>query len=103
MVWITTIKRLTDITVRVYNKRKKEVELMEWDETFQLDILQSEMNRVASTNPKYLSFEREKQKLLRELKRNIRRSDYETVEKILDLMDLQAFLMIRSVLRVGNI
>lgn len=76
---------------------------MEWDETFQLDILQAEMNRIATTNPKYLSFEQEKQRLLQELKTSLRPSDYETVEKIVDLMDLQAFLMIRSVLRVGNV
>ncbi len=76
---------------------------MEWDENFKLDLLQAEMDRIASTNQKYISFEKERQSILHELKKKIGRSEYELLEKLMDVTELQTFLMIRAVLRVGSV
>ena len=76
---------------------------MEWEENFKLDLLQSEMDRIASTNQTYRKLENERQSILRSLKDKISPAEYELVEKLADVTELQDFLMIRAVLRIGSV
>ncbi len=74
---------------------------MEWEDEFKLDLLQTEMDRIASTNKTYLKLEKERQDLLLEMKQKLNQTEYELVEKLVDITEIQNFLMIRAVLRIG--
>ena len=76
---------------------------MEMEKGFILDLLQTEIDRIAATNPAYLKLEKDRQEVLMLLKEKLSRSEYELIEKLVDVTEIQNFLMIRSVLRIGTI
>ena len=76
---------------------------MEKEDYFKLELLQTEMNRIAATNQAYLKLEKDRQENLKQLKEKLSQSEYELIEKLIDVTEIQNFLMLRSVLRIGTI
>lgn len=76
---------------------------MEWEDTYKLDLLQTEMERISSTNEKYKDLEERRQNLLADLKAKLSKENYELIEKLVDVTEIQNYLMIRAVLRIGLI
>lgn len=74
---------------------------MEWEDTYKIDLLQTEMDRIASTNARYQELDKERSQFLKELESRLGESERETLAKLVDVIEIQNFIMIRSLLRIG--
>lgn len=74
---------------------------MEWEDSYKIDLLQTEMDRIASTNARFQELDRDRRQLMKELEGKLGKNDRETLAKLVDVIEIQNFIMIRSLLRIG--
>lgn len=66
-----------------------------------LELLHSEIDRISKTDKRYLELEEEKQDYLSQIRENLNGEGRDLLDKLLDCIEVQNYIMLKRILRIG--
>ena len=86
--------------VLYYNKDKEGITVALGDDV-KLELLHSEIDRISKTDKRYLELEEEKQDYLSQIRENLNGEGRDLLDKLLDCIEVQNYIMLKRILRIG--
>ena len=66
-----------------------------------LELLHNEIDRISKTDKRYLELEEEKQDYLSQIRENLNGEGRDLLDKLLDCIEVQNYIMLKRILRIG--
>lgn len=66
-----------------------------------MELLHSEIDRITTTDKRYLELEEEKQEYLKQILDNLNGEGRDLFDKLLDCIEVQNYILLKRILRIG--
>ena len=66
-----------------------------------LELLHNEIDRISKTDKRYLELEEEKQDYLSQIRENLNGEGRDLLDKLLDCIEVQNYILLKRILRIG--
>ena len=86
--------------VLYYNKDKEGITVALGDDV-KMELLHSEIDRITTTDKRYLELEEEKQEYLKQILDNLNGEGRDLFDKLLDCIEVQNYILLKRILRIG--